>query len=98
MFVRENVHCRTLSACSDCCVLSQHLSGLYSALPFSHLLAHQAFRLVSFHWLCDMNMLIFRSEFVQVITVLRKLLGAEMKAKASNNAELRPQSSSTPSD
>lgn len=40
----------------------------------------------------------FAALLMQVITVLRKLLGAEMKAKASNNAELRPQSSSTPSD
>ena len=38
------------------------------------------------------------SVVMQVITVLRKLLGAEMKAKASHNSELRPQSSSTLSD
>ena len=47
---------------------------------------------------CGMQIRQFAALSMQVITVLRKLLGAEMKAKASNNAELRPQTSSTPSD
>ena len=34
---------------------------------------------------------------LQVITVLRKMLAAEMRAKSSNNAELNPQKSASPS-
>ncbi|KAA6426630.1 MAG: kinase [Trebouxia sp. A1-2] len=38
-----------------------------------------------------------RPTFAQVITVLRKMLAAEMRAKSSNNAELNPQKSASPS-
>ena len=34
---------------------------------------------------------------LQVITVLRKMLAAEMRAKSSNNAELNPQKPALPS-
>lgn len=55
-----------------------------SALPVSTFVACYVKNLLAFH-------------VPQVITVLRKMLAAEMRAKSSNNAELNPQKSASPS-